>query len=330
MAQPATPLEFVDRELEESVSRGLAVIEERLHDIVESGNPFLTETASHLFKAGGKRFRPMLGLTVAHLGDSPGADGVITSALVMELTHLATLYHDDVMDEATVRRGAPSANARWSNSVAILAGDYLFAVASELVAELGSETVRAQAQTFSQLVHGQIAETVGPPADADAIDWYLNVLAQKTGSLIATTARLGAQFAGAERSVVEAVAEFGEVIGVAYQLADDLLDIASDGDVSGKTQGTDLLEGVPTLPVLYAKSQQDTPQRLRQLVSGPVATEDLDETLRLLRASPAMDAARETLDRYGDRAKAIATSLPNGAARDALVGICDYMVGRNS
>ncbi|TQL76490.1 heptaprenyl diphosphate synthase [Stackebrandtia endophytica] len=329
LAQRTTPLEFVDPQLEASVSEGLVVVERRLHEVVESGDQFLTEAASHLFKAGGKRFRPMLGLTAAHFGD-PTADGVIQSALVMELTHLATLYHDDVMDEASKRRGAPSANSRWSNSIAILAGDYLFAVASELVAELGSDTVRTQARTFSRLVQGQIAETVGPPTDTDPIKWYLHVLAEKTGSLIATAAQLGAQFAKAPDEVVDAVAEFGEIIGVAFQLSDDLLDIASDGDTSGKVQGLDLMEGIPTLPVLYARIGEDTPERLRELISGPVAEEDLAETLTLLRASSAMDRARETLNDYGTRAKEIAAGLPACPARDALAGICDYMVARNS
>lgn len=235
-------MEFVDPELEASVSRRLDVVEKRLREVVDSGDAFLTEAASHVLKAGGKRFRPMLAVTAAHFGD-PDAHGVIESALVMELTHLATLYHDDVMDEAQMRRGAPSANSRWSNSIAILSGDYLFAVASELVADLGSETVREQAKTFSRLVHGQIAETVGAPEGVDPVEWYLRVLTDKTGSLIATAARLGAQFAGAPASIVDAVAEYGEIIGVAFQLSDDLLDIASDGDTSGKVQGLDLMEG---------------------------------------------------------------------------------------
>lgn len=329
MAQRTALLEFVDTQLEASVTDGLAEVERRLHEVVESRDAFLTEAASHLFKAGGKRFRPMLALTAAHFGD-PRADGVIQSALVTEITHLATLYHDDVMDEATKRRGAPSANSRWSNSIAILAGDYLFAVASELVSELGSDIVAEQARTFSRLVHGQMAETVGPPEDTDPITWYLHVLAEKTGSLIATAARLGAHFSGADREVVEAVTEFGETIGVAFQLSDDLLDISSDGDTSGKIQGLDLMEGIPTLPVLYARTGEDTPDRLRELISGPVAETDLAETLKLLRASTAMDRARETLNEYGRRAMTIAQGLPACAARDALIGVCEYMVSRDS
>jgi heptaprenyl diphosphate synthase len=329
LAQRATPVVFVDPKLEASVVEKLAVIEDRLHAVVDSGDSFLTETASHVFRSGGKRFRPMLTLTAAHFGD-PGAPGVLDSALVVELTHLATLYHDDVMDEAPTRHGAPSANSRWSNSIAILAGDYLFSVASELVAGLGSDTVRTQARTFSRLVHGQISETVGPPAGTEPIDWYLGVLAEKTGSLIATAARLGSQFAGASPEVVEAAAEFGEIVGVAFQLSDDLLDIDSDPKTSGKTPGTDLLEGVPTLPVLYAQTSDDTSPRLRELVSKPVAPEDLAETLRLLRESSAMDKARQTLGSYAKRAKEVAARLPKGSPRDALAGMCDYMMERGS
>ncbi|WP_415647384.1 polyprenyl synthetase family protein [Stackebrandtia soli] len=305
------------------------MVERRLYEVVDTGDEFLTEASSHLFKAGGKRFRPMLVFTAAHFGD-PAAEGIAESALVIELTHLATLYHDDVMDEAAMRRGAPSANSRWGNAIAILAGDYLFAIASELVADLGADVVRTQARTFARLVHGQISETVGAPEDADQIQWYLHVLAEKTGSLIATAARLGAQLAKAPSEVVEALAEFGEIIGVAYQLSDDLLDIASDGDTSGKTQGTDLMEGIPTLPVLFARTSDDTSERLRELLSGPVAEEDLAETLRLLRESSAMDRAREVLDTYCNDAKTIALGLPECPARDALLGICDYMVARSS
>src|SRR5690606_20254293 len=208
------------------------------------------EAAQHLILAGGKQFRPLVTLLAGHLAD-PGSPQLIRAATVVELTHLATLYHDDVMDQAQVRRGAPSANARWSNSVAILVGDYLFARAADLAAELGTEAVRIQARTFARLVHGQIAETVGPRG-ADRVQHYLQVIVDKTGSLIATSARFGGMFGGAEPAVVEALARFGETIGVAFQLSDDLLDIASDRSESGKTPGTDLREGVPTLPVLYA------------------------------------------------------------------------------
>ena len=199
--------------------------------------------------AGGKRFRPMLALLAAQLGDPDAPEVIVAPPWSCELTHLATLYHDDVMDEAAVRRGAPSANSRWSNSVAILTGDLLFARASDLLADLGPEAVRIQARTFERLVTGQIRETVGARPGEDPVAHHLAVLADKTGSLVATSARFGAGFAGVDASLVEALTAFGEEVGVAFQLSDDLLDIVSEGGASGKSPGTDLREGIATLPV---------------------------------------------------------------------------------
>jgi heptaprenyl diphosphate synthase len=249
--------------------------------------------------------------------------------VVVELTHLATLYHDDVMDEAPVRRGAASANSRFGNTVAILTGDFLFARASDIVADLGPEAVRIQARTFSRLVHGQIRETSGPRG-ADPIDHYLQVLAEKTGSLIATSARFGGMFGGVDPATVEALAAFGETFGVAFQLSDDLLDIASESAQSGKTPGTDLREGVLTLPVLYALSSGDrTSRRLAEIVQGPVTDDDLHaEALSLLRDSHGMDRARATLRSYTDNAREQLRLLPDVPARQALEALCDFVVDR--
>ncbi|HEY2173186.1 MAG TPA: polyprenyl synthetase family protein, partial [Mycobacteriales bacterium] len=235
----AADLDFADPALAKSVRAGLDRVEERLAAAVHTDAPFIAEPARHLVVAGGKRFRPLLVLLAAHFGD-PDAPGVIPSAVVVELTHLATLYHDDVMDEADVRRGAVSANTRWTNTIAILTGDFLFARASDTLADLGPEAVRLQARTFERLVTGQIRETVGPEEGADPVEHYLRVVAEKTGSLIATSARFGAMFAGADRSVIEALQRYGEVVGTAFQLSDDLLDITSLQAQSGKTPGTDL------------------------------------------------------------------------------------------
>ncbi|MCW2495647.1 MAG: Trans-hexaprenyltranstransferase, partial [Jatrophihabitans sp.] len=204
-------------------------VEEALRGHVESEAPFVTQAARHLMEAGGKRFRPLLAFLAAEAGDG-GNDLVLTSACVVELTHLASLYHDDVMDEAALRRGAESANARWDNLVAILTGDFLFARSSELTADLGPEAVRIQAQTFSRLVEGQILETLGPGPEDDALAHYLRVVEGKTGSLIATSARYGAMFGGASDEVVTALTAYGEKVGVAFQLSDDILDIASDSE----------------------------------------------------------------------------------------------------
>jgi heptaprenyl diphosphate synthase len=292
----------------------------------------LTETSSHLAEAGGKRFRPLLALLAAQLGD-PAAPGVLDAAVVVELTHLASLYHDDVMDEADVRRGAPSANTRWTNTVAILTGDYLFARASDLTAGLGTEATHLQSRTFARLVEGQIAETAGPAEGQDAVEHHLEVLAGKTGALIATSARLGAMMAGAPAAAVDTVTRFGEVIGLAFQLSDDLIDVRSETGESGKTPGTDLREGIRTLPVLLVLASDDRSadsERLRSLLAGDLDDDErLAEALRLLRAHPAMDDAAAHLRRCAEQAREIAGELAPGPARDALSSLTDFVLARS-
>ncbi|NEK58180.1 polyprenyl synthetase family protein [Geodermatophilus sabuli] len=310
---------------------GLARVEAALRAAVHSDHAFIADAAGHLVTAGGKRFRPLLALLAAELGD-PSAPGVTEAAVVCELTHLATLYHDDVMDEAVVRRGAPSANSRWSNSIAILTGDLLFARASDLLADLGPEAVRIQARTFERLVTGQIRETVGAGPGDDPVAHYLDVLADKTGSLVATSARFGASFAGVDDALVVALTAFAEEVGVAFQLSDDLLDIVSRDGASGKSPGTDLREGIATLPALFALAGEDpAEQRLRELVSGPI-TDDADhaEALELLRSSTALVRATEVLEEYADRARVLLADVPEGPVREALSALCDYVVTRTS
>jgi heptaprenyl diphosphate synthase len=322
-------IDFDDAVLEASVRAGLDDVERALAVAVRSDDEFVSEVARHLVEAGGKRFRPLLSVLAAHFGD-PGRPEVTPAAVVVELTHLATLYHDDVMDEAEVRRGARSANSRWGNTVAILTGDFLFSRASNLLADLGPEAVRVQAATFERLVKGQIHETVGPRPGVDPVEHYLDVLADKTGSLIATAALFGARFAGVDPDVTEQLRNFGEHIGVAFQLSDDILDIASDSTESGKTPGTDLREGIATLPVLYALRDADGgPARLRELVAGPI-TDDADhvEALTLLRQSPALVAARATLSEYAATARSMLAALPDVPARAALEALTYSVLDR--
>jgi heptaprenyl diphosphate synthase len=294
-------------------------VEERLEREIRSEAPFVTNAARHLMHAGGKRFRPLLVLLAAETGD-PTRDGVVTSACVVELTHLASLYHDDVMDEAELRRGAESANSRWDNHVAILTGDFLFSKSSELTASLGADAVRIQAETFTKLVEGQILETLTPGPGEDALAHYLRVVAGKTGSLIATSARYGARFAGASLEVEEALTAYGEKVGAAFQLSDDILDIASESDESGKTPGTDLREGVPTLPVLMARRSADPAHaRLLSLLDEDLTDDALHaETLDLLRKHPAMDEARQYVLDLAREAQDLLKVLPAGPVRDAL------------
>ena len=315
-----------DPTLQASVNAGLERVEERLREVVRSSHPLLTEAAAHLVEAGGKRFRPLLTLLAAEFGQGVLPE-VVDAAVVVELTHLATLYHDDVMDEAPVRRGAASANTRWTNTVAILTGDYLFARASDLTAGLGTEATHLQSRTFARLVEGQIAETAGPSDGQDPVAHHVQVLADKTGSLISTSARLGALMAGADRALVETLAEYGEVIGIAFQLSDDLIDVLSETGESGKTPGTDLREGIATLPVLLVRAGEDA--ALQKLLDGDLTSDvALAEALRQLRAHPAMTEARERLQAYVDRAREIASSLPAGPAREALVALTDFVLAR--
>ncbi len=318
-----------DPSVEADLRAGLAAVEQLLRDSVKSDFPFVTEASRHLVEAGGKRFRPLLVLLAAQFGDK-NAPGIVPAAVVVELTHLATLYHDDVIDEAAMRRGAASANARWDNTIAILTGDFLFARASDILADLGPEAVRLQARTFERLVTGQIRETVGPGSADDPLDHYMSVVIDKTGSLIATSARFGALLSGADDQTVDVLTRFGERFGVAFQLSDDVLDVASESEQSGKAPGTDLREGVATLPVLHARRSTDPADaRLLELLAGDLTDERRHaEALRLLRAHPSLDAARADVRRWADDAKAVLAPLPDVPAKDVLMSICEAVVSR--
>ncbi|CAN5429979.1 polyprenyl synthetase family protein [soil metagenome] len=331
MASSPFDVSYDDPALEERILAGVDEVERQLTAAVTSTEAFVTEAAAHLLNAGGKRFRPLLVLLAAEFGDASSPE-VAKSAVVVELTHLATLYHDDVMDEAPLRRGAPSANSRWDNSVAILVGDYLFAQASSIVADLGPEAVRLQAQTFSRLVRGQIRETLGPSQGEDALAHYLGVVADKTGSLISTAALFGSKMAGADVEIQTALAEFGERIGAAFQLADDIIDVASESGDSGKTPGTDLREGVPTLPVLLAlRSTDPADVRLLDLLSRPLALDaEVDEALASLRVHPALQEARDYVRAEAEAASKLLAGLPDIPAREALFALCETVVTRSS
>ncbi|WP_426242551.1 polyprenyl synthetase family protein [Nocardioides sp. LHG3406-4] len=325
-------LPVTDAAMAERLARRMGEVEEALSEHVRSRAPFITEAASHLMDAGGKRFRPLLVLLAAEVGDTTDSDRVIRAACVVELTHLASLYHDDVMDEADLRRGAASANARWDNHVAILTGDFLFSKSSELTADLGADAVRIQAQTFTRLVEGQILETVEPAPGEDPLEHYLDVVAGKTGALIATSARYGARFGGASAEAEEALTKYGEIVGAAFQLSDDILDVASDSAASGKTPGTDLREGVPTLPVLMARASTDPADaRLLELLDADLSDDALHaEALELLRRHPAMEQARSYVAARTAEAKALLSVLPEGPVREALEAFADIVADRTA
>jgi heptaprenyl diphosphate synthase len=329
---PGLAFPVPDERLAARLQVRMAEVEKALTCHVRSRAGFVTEAASHLMEAGGKRIRPLLVLLSAEAGAYPDVDDVITAACVVELTHLASLYHDDVMDEAELRRGSASANARWDNHVAILTGDFLFSKSSELTAELGPEAVRIQAQTFTALVEGQILETLEPGPDEDALEHYLDVVAGKTGSLIATSALYGAMFGGATTEVQDALTRYGAVVGVAFQLSDDILDVAAEAGVSGKTPGTDLREGVPTLPVLMARAAaRPEDARLLELLDSDLTDDDRHaEALTLLRQHPALDEARAYVIGRAAEAKALLAVLPAGPVRVALEDFADLVATRTA
>ena len=311
-----------------SVGERLRVVERRLGELARSDNPFVDEVSRHVIAAGGKRFRPLLVVLASMLADDAEADRVERAALVVELIHVGSLYHDDVMDEAELRRGIASVNARWGNSVAILVGDLLFSRASSVVATLGTDYVALQAATFARLVHGQVAELVGPTSEGDPLEHYLRVVADKTGSLIAMSAIFGGMVAGVPASTLEALGRFGEEIGVVFQLSDDVIDIASD--TSGKTPGTDLREGVPTLPALLARrSARPQDARLVELLGRPLGDAEVGEALALLRAHPAMDEARAYITARAEVARGHLAPLPPGDVREALSSLCDTVITRS-
>jgi heptaprenyl diphosphate synthase len=321
----------LDPALEADLSTGMQGVEHLLREHIKGDYPLVEETSRHLVAAGGKRLRPLLTLISSHFGD-PTRKEVIPAAVVCELTHLATLYHDDVMDEAPLRRGVESANNRWGNTIAILTGDYLFSKASDLLADLGPEAVRLQARTFERLVIGQIMETQGPQNGEDPLAHYLRVVGDKTGSLIATSARFGALLSGASRETVETLTKFGEQIGIAFQLADDVIDIASESSQSGKTPGTDLREGVPTLVTLNVMaSNKPEDAELKSLLSAPIHDEVVvRQVLRALRTHDGLQQARQQLGNVAKDARTALGPLPLNSATGALFSLCDAVVDRSA
>jgi heptaprenyl diphosphate synthase len=327
-------VDFDDAALTAEMTEDLAAVEVALRDTSFGGDEMFAEVSRHMMTAGGKRFRAMLVLLAARFGDSRDKR-VVPAAVAIELTHLATLFHDDVMDEAVIRRGHPSANSQFGNSIAILAGDHLFARASRILADLGPAAIRIQAETFGQLVDGQLLETVGVRQGEDPLDHYMQVINGKTGSLIATSGRFGAMFSGVPDEMTDLIAEACLRIGIAWQLSDDVLDVASTSSQSGKEPGTDLRQGVRTLPVLYAlRGDAATPQasRLRTLLTAEDLTDPAlhAEALALLRESPALEEARDTVRSWISGATALLAKLPDVPARAAFESLCDFVITRTA
>ncbi|RKQ36994.1 polyprenyl synthetase family protein [Kocuria tytonis] len=317
--------------------RSLERVEERLGEAVHATDRLADVTARHLLAAGGKRVRPLLALLAAEVAGSVNED-VIEAAVVVELTHLASLYHDDVMDSAPMRRGVQTAHTVWGNTVAILTGDMIFARASALVSALGQEPLMIQATTFERLVIGQLKETTGPAEHEDPVSHYVDVLSGKTGSLIAASGQYGALLGGAPRSVVELMVVYGEKVGLAFQLADDIIDLTGHPDVSGKTRGTDLREGVDTLPVLLLRRDAAGPDpavaasahHVLRLIDGDLTDDDaLATAVAAVSDHPAAAEAWQIANRWADEAIAALAPLQDSVAKAALIEFAHAVVHRH-
>jgi heptaprenyl diphosphate synthase len=320
----------VDKALLKKIQSGLELVEVQLLEAVTHTDPVANVTSRHLLEAGGKRLRPVLVLLGAALGDDT-KDEVTKAAVVVELTHLATLYHDDVMDRAPMRRGVPTAHEVWGNSVAILTGDLLFARASQIVSRLGGKALSLQADTFERLCLGQLHETMGPQNGEDPIAHYIQVLADKTGSLIAASAELGVVYGDGPDEYREPMRIYGEKVGVAFQLIDDVIDIVSDD--SGKTPGTDLRAGVPTMPTLLLRAHAATDPKAQELVEIIDAGLEDDAQLALavakLREHPALEEAYQLAKSWATDAVAALAPLPDSPVKDALRVFAEAVVDRN-
>lgn len=318
-----------DAELNAAINEGMQRVEDKLRLELSKGADFVSEKVLHLTKAGGKRFRPMFALLASNYGTTPLSDDVIKAAVVVEATHLATLYHDDVMDEADKRRGVESANSRWNNSVAILAGDILLAHTSRMMGELGSETVLHFADTFEVLVTGQMRETIGS-GSSNPVEHYMKVIEEKTGVLIASAGYLGAMHAGASDAHIKALQGYGAAIGMVFQIVDDFIDIFSDSLDSGKTPGTDLREGVFTLPVLYAL-EEESPigDELRKILTGPLSDDaQVAHVIELLSQSTGRERALADVQYYLAEAESHLAVLPDNSTTEALRNLAKFTASR--
>ncbi len=325
------------RRLAGTIEQGLEEVEAAIAAELGSADPLVDAMSRYLYEAGGKRVRPMLVMLTAQLGDgfTPAVRDV---AVALELMHLGSLYHDDVMDGADRRRGVPAAHRVWDNSTAILAGDLLLARASRVMGRHGDAAVDLQTETFERLVMGQVHETVGPSEGDDPIEFYIRVLADKTGSLIAAAAQAGAFFAGADDAFREPLKQYGEKVGVAFQLADDVIDLSANAEDTGKVPGTDLRAGVVTMPYLLLQASDSAEDRdlLRRIDEGVERIrggEDpaiLDGAIAELRDHSATARTNELALSWTNEAVEALSAMPRGTVREALTRFARQLADRSS
>jgi heptaprenyl diphosphate synthase len=312
------------------VAEGRVRVEQALLDAVRTDDPFLTEVASHLIKAGGKRVRPLFAMATAALAspDATVSDDAVLGGVAVELVHLGSLYHDDVIDEATTRRTVESVNARWGNLTAILAGDFLLAKASEIAASLGTEVAGLLAATIGRLCEGEVGELRSAYDVTRTESAYLDSIRGKTASLFATACRLGGLVGGLPREHVDALTAFGDGYGMAFQIVDDVLDVTATAAELGKPAGHDLVEGVYTLPVLRAMAAGD--DELKALLGSPLEDDQLEAALALVRSDGAVPSALTEARAFAERAVSVLEPVGDHVAAQWLAGAAEQLLASAS
>ena len=309
----------------------LEVLENRLLEVSSSSNGYLTSISQYLIKAGGKRFRPIITSLAGKFGEEKeNIDKIIDAGVCVELIHIGSLYHDDVMDNATTRRGVESSNSKWNSTFSILAGDYLLAKSSELAAEnLGLESVKLLASTYAELVEGQTKELNLAFNLEQKIDDYLSVIEGKTASLIRTSARLGSLASSADTDVIEALSLWGWNCGIIFQISDDILDLTSDSETLGKPAGNDILEGTYTLPVLIAlsKDQSKYQQILTEVKEKKI---DIENVLSEFTTKEIIDDSKEVINKYSKQSIESIYSLKDHELFPVLENINNYLINRTN
>ena len=314
----------------EDIWVNLKNLEKRLIEVSSSQNKYLEEISQYLIKAGGKRFRPLIALLAGKFGDPLKTSKVIDAGVAVELIHIGSLYHDDVIDNATTRRGVQSSNSKWNSTLSILAGDYLLARSSELAAEqLGLESVKLLASTYAELVEGQTKEIEISYDLNHSIDDYMKVIEGKTASLIRTSAKLGAIASNADEEVVEALSNWGWNCGIIFQISDDLLDLTSTSEVLGKPAGNDLLEGTYTLPVLIALNQNKKKfsEILQGISEGKI---EVTEILKEFKDPQIISETKDVINRYYNKSVEAIYNLKNHELFSVLENINSYLINRTN
>jgi len=308
------------------LSDDLTRLEPELLEAVSSGDGFLDEVTTHLIAAGGKRLRPSLALAAATGGARQASEDDLAGAVAVELVHLASLYHDDVMDEATMRRNTETVNARFGNLVAIVAGDFLLARSAEIAAALGTEIAGLLANTLARLCEGQVIEVRSAFSLERTEDDYFSAISGKTAALMSTSCRIGALTGGLERSEVEALTTFGRCFGMLFQLRDDVLDVIGTEEELGKLPGQDLAEGVYTLPVLLALRDPESSEELAPLLGQPLGQPERDKARSIVASSGAIEATLSTAGQYVEQAVKAAAGVTGTRLGRALTELADALM----